>query len=67
MPNLNIFGPHLSRMAFPHLPVDTVRPSHFPVTLALTALCGEGEKKSLCCEHSLTFPDISWTNYTTNN
>lgn len=57
MPNLNIFGPHLSRMAFPHLPVDTVRSSHFPVTLALTALCGEGEKKKSVL---WTQFDISW-------
>ena len=63
MPNLNIFDPHLSPKPFPHLPADTALPissSHFPLTLALRrSLRQKKKKKNLCCEHSLTFPDIS--------
>lgn len=61
MPNLNIFDPHLSPKPFPHLPADTallISPSHFPLTLALAALCG----KKICAVntvwHFLTFHEL---------
>lgn len=61
MPNLNIFDPHLSPKPFSHLPANTallISPSHFPLTLALPALCG----KKICAVntvwHFLTFHEL---------